>query len=160
MLIKSVRQKINHLFGEFEYNANKAPRDPGHTMGSPVVLATEPITCTLAEVNAGKIIIPEYKNAKLQILDFILKSTGAWAALDNIVIQDTNSSPVVYATLAQAQLTDGAILFPGETGVTMGAGSYGYLTKGKGLKIIKDGSNGTTATNVIIQVTYKYATSL
>lgn len=160
MLIKSVRQKINHLFGEFEYNANKAPRDPGHTMGSPVVLATEPITVALADINAGKIIIPEYKNAKLQILDFTLKCTGNMGGLTNILIQDTNSSPVVYATIAVAGLTDGAILRPGSTNVTMGAGSYGYLTKAKGLRLIKDGSNGTTATNVIIQVTYKYATSL
>jgi len=42
----------------------------------------------------------------------------------------------------------------------MGAGSYGYLTKGKGLRLIKDGSDGTTATDVVVTVTYKYAVSL
>lgn len=153
---KNLDQYFNYIVGAFQTDRGKWPRDPNMVLGSPIVLATDPLTVTLAQINAGKELIPARAGNAIQIINFTVKSTGAWAALTSILIQDTADTPVVVATLAQAQLTDGAILIPGATGVTLGAGFYGTLTRGKALKAIKSGSDGTTATNVIIQVTYKY----
>jgi len=153
---KNLEQYFNYIVGAFQTDRGKWPRDPNMVLGSPLVYATDCITVTLAQVNAGLEIIPARAGNQIQIINFKVKSTGAWAALTSILIQDTADTPVVVATLAQAQLTDGAILVPGSTGVTLGAGFYGPLTRGKALKVVKDGSAGTTATNIIIQVTYKY----
>ncbi len=128
----------------------------GYDPGSALVMAEDVQTVTLAEINAGKVIFPAMPNVQLKITNFCVKSTGAFAALTSILIQDTADTPVVVATLAQAQLTDGAILIPGSTGVTLGAGFSGNLTLGKGLQIIKSGSNGTTATGLDIWFSYKF----
>lgn len=156
---KNVEQRLKYIYGDFDQDRGKWPRDPNLALGSPVAYAIDPVTVTLAEVNAGKTIIPARVGNQLHILNFTVKSTGAFAALTSILIQDTADTPIVVATLAQAQLTDGAILFPGETGVTLGAGFYSALTRGKGLQVIKSGSAGTTATNIIVTVTYKYTHS-
>src|SRR5690606_228565 len=76
---------------------------------------------TLAQVNAGKVLLAVPTGKKAVVLDFIARSNGAFAAGDSI---ELNVGAVEVASLAQAQLTNGAVLVPTATGVTLGAG-YG-----------------------------------
>lgn len=113
-------------------------------------------TVTLAEVNAGKTILPAITGKSYRIVGGYLKSTGAFAALTSIDIEDTNGTPVTVASYAQAQLTDGAEfdLWSTVSGQTKGAGWLAALTLSKGVRVIKKGSDGTTATNVIVCLIY------
>ena len=127
--------------------------------GSPLNLVEDVRTITLAQINAGLTLLPAYPGYQIKVTNFCLKSTGAFAALTSILFQDTADTPVVVATFAQAQLTNGAILVPASTGVTLGAGFSGNCTSGKGLQIIKSGSDGTTATGIDFWFSYKYVNS-
>lgn len=111
---------------------------------------------SLAEINAGKIVLPVITGRQYKIVGGYLKSTGAFAALTSIDIEDTNSSPVQIASYAQAQLTDGAEFNLQSTvsGQTKGAGWLAALTASKGVRVIKKGSNGTTATKVTVILLY------
>ncbi len=100
--------------------------------GTPVNLLT---AAEVLAVGAGK---------KAYILGFFLKVDGATAWTDSsgtvVTIQDDNGSPVVAVSLAKAQLTGNAVLFPGQTGVTLGdAITEGSgLTAEKGIDIVAD----------------------
>lgn len=156
-------QKNSHALLRWITNRSRGvlPRQmSGFDPGSPLVLAEDVQTITLAQINAGKTVFPSIPGLQLKILNFCLKSTGAFAVLDSILFQDLADTPVVIATFAQAQLTNGAILLPGSTGVTLGAGFTGNCTLGKGLQIIKSGTAGTTATGIDFWFTYKYVNSV
>jgi hypothetical protein len=111
---------------------------------------------TIAEVNAGTVVIPAVPGRAIRPLFFRVQPIGgAVGGLDAIVIGDTADTPVVVASFAQAQLAENAVLTSdNETGVTQGAGFQVPLTTGKGVKIYKTGSAGTTATHLNYQVWY------
>lgn len=104
---------------------------------------------TLAEINAGKTILEGVTGVQLRVVNIWLKSNGAFAALTSIQIQESDGSPVI-ATYTQAALTDGAQFNIRTTisGQTAGAGFNAALTSGNGVRIIKVGSDATTATSV------------
>lgn len=109
---------------------------------------------TLAEVNAGKTIIAAVAGKTIIVWYFRALSTGAFAALTDIRLSDTAGTPVDVATLAQAQLTNGAILTShGGTGVTIGT-LGAALTAAAGLQVRKTGSTATTATSITFDVLY------
>lgn len=114
-------------------------------------------TLTIAQVNAGATIIPAVTGKTLRILDYKLVSTGSMTQLTAIVLQDTNTSPVVVTTVAAAGLTNGTIVHPfTATHVTNGAGFLASLTASKGLALAKTGSTETTATGLKVYVVYSY----
>lgn len=108
---------------------------------------------TLAEINAGKIIVPAVAGVTLTPVFFIARVAGTFAVGTSVELEDTNGTPVVVASLAVAQLSNGAVLFPGETGVTLGAGFGVGLTAGKGLAVTATGTH-TTATSITFTVAY------
>lgn len=110
---------------------------------------------TLAQINAGYTVLSGVAGQQIMIVGGRLKSSGAFAALTAIELQESDGSPVI-VTWAQAQLTDGAVfdLRNTITGQTIGAGFGTALTSGKGVVITKTGSAGTTATGVDLIVDY------
>ena len=109
-------------------------------------------TVTLAEVNAGKTLVSVPTGKKAIVTGFSARCNGSFGALTSINLKVGSAS---VAALAQAQLTSGAILFPGETGVTLGA-AFGIAGgDGDDITVDKTGSTGTTATDIKFTVQYQ-----
>lgn len=151
---KNVMQTLNWLLGR-ELSASLSPRVPSFNVGSPLVLSTDRITVTLAQLNAGHTLLPALNGVRYDILDFTILSTGAFETVTAYKIEDTADTPVVVATAAVAALTDGAVIIPGTANVTLGAGFTGPLTMSKGVVINKTGSAGTVGTSLKISLRYK-----
>lgn len=111
------------------------------------------VEVTLAELNAGKTIITGVSGKSIVVLDFNVVCDGAFAALTSAELED-ESATVNVCSIAQAQMTDDAVLFKGATGVTPGVGLAEALTEDEGLVITKTGSDATTATKLTVAVTY------
>lgn len=91
---------------------------------------------TRAQIEAGYTVIPaNVYTEQLIVHNFKLRVNTASVGTSNILLQTTESTPVVIATFANAQLTSGAILRPGDTGVTLGAGFCTKLNPGVGLQL-------------------------
>ncbi len=108
---------------------------------------------SLAELNAGKTIVAAVPGSQIVVTDFNFVMDGAFAALTSAELEDS-SATVNVCSLAQAQMTDDAILFKGATGVTPGVGMAEGLTVSEALVITKTGSDATTATKLTVTVTY------
>src|SRR3954466_2088818 len=80
---------------------------------------------TLAQLNAGFVLIPPDASKTIIVVDVLVVTTGIFAGLTDIRISDTAASPIDIITIAQAQATNGArFTDAGGTGVTFGAGGY------------------------------------
>ena len=89
-------------------------------------------------------IVQPMADRSITVVDGWLRSTGAPGAATAIVVEGTDGTDVISA--AVAQMSNGEICRPGETGIT--ASAIGTtLTKGAGLRIVKTGSalTGTTS---------------
>lgn len=114
---------------------------------------TVQVAVSLAELNAGKTIIAAVPATQIVVTDFNIVCDGAFAALTSAELEDS-SATINVCVLAQAQMTDDAILTKGVTGVTLGVGTGEGITSGEALVITKTGSDATTATGLIVTVTY------
>jgi len=107
-------------------------------------------TVTTAEIVAGKTLIPAIVGRQITPLRYFVKSTGDFSigGGTNVVIQDTNATPVIITTIAKAALTDGAKISSNVAvaNVTDGAGMLAPLTVSKGIAIPASAgiSNGTS----------------
>jgi hypothetical protein len=109
---------------------------------------------TVAQINAGITVVAAEPGLTIKATDFYMKAIGgAVGAVTTIDIKDTAASPVTVGTCAQAQLTENAILRAGATG-TVHTNLGEALTAGKGLQVVKNGSDITTATHVIVCIDY------
>ncbi|MCK5602419.1 hypothetical protein KAR91_11130 [Candidatus Pacearchaeota archaeon] len=114
---------------------------------------TAQVSVSLAELNAGKVIIPAVTGKQIVVLDFNIVCDGSFAALTSAELEDSSAS-VNVCSLAQAQMTDDAVLTKGITGVTLGVGIAEGLTVSESLDITLTGATATTATGLIVVVTY------
>lgn len=112
------------------------------------------VTCTLAELNAGKTLIAGASGKTITIVEIAAKVAGAFAAVTSYDVQDTADSPVAIASFAVAGLTDGAMKRAGDANVTLGAGHMAALTADKGVRVVKNGSSGTGGTSITFRVLY------
>jgi hypothetical protein len=113
---------------------------------------------SLAQVNAGFTLVAANAAQTLKVTHVLLTSVGGTTgACTGVLIEDTNSSPVVALTALAAALTSGTPVDETIGSVTPGAGfAPATLTAGKGIQIIKDGSTAcTTATSYNVIVFYK-----
>jgi hypothetical protein len=112
------------------------------------------VTVTLAELNAGKVIIPAIPGRTIKVWQYFIQSTGAFAAATDVRLQDSAVSPVVITTALIAALTNGAKISSEVVvaNVTDGAGFTGSLTLGKGVSIAKTGSAATTGTSLRVKI--------
>ena len=90
----------------------------------------------------------------IYITHIIIKNTGATAWTDStatkVLVQDTNSSPVVVIDVAKAAITNAAVITMDTANVTKGAGLAG-LTAGKGL-VAKPDASFAAGTDLLITV--------
>jgi hypothetical protein len=103
-------------------------------------------------VNAGKTLVAVPAGKKAIVTNFVARSSGAFGALTSVdlLVGATN-----VASFAQAQLTNGAVLAPASTGVTLGAGFGIAGADGADITVGKTGSTGTTATSITLTVSYQ-----
>ncbi len=113
-------------------------------------------TVTLAEVNAGKTVLPPTKGGfQYFAYAFSFIPNGSFAGLTTIVLQTTETVPVVIASLAQANADNNNYTDQNAVGITLGAGFQVVLTEGVGIEVAKTGSAGTTATDILVTVSYR-----
>lgn len=109
-------------------------------------------SATLAEINAGKVLLAGASGITLTVLDVKAVVDGSFAACTSVGLQDTEASPVSIASLAVAALTDGAVLNEASSNVTMGAGYLGALTEGEGIEVVNVGDPATTGTGITFRI--------
>lgn len=112
------------------------------------------VTVTLAQINAGLVLIPGVAGKKLRVMAVTQRVLGNFASGTNVELESTNASPVAVVTTAEAGLTDGAFLFSGDTHNTIGAGFFADLGSGDGLKVINNGSAQTGGTSITYGIVY------
>jgi len=112
------------------------------------------VTATLAEINAGKVIVPAVAGKQLLITSYIARVSGTFATGTAVILQSSNASPVLVTTLAEAGLTNGAVLTVGSANTTLGAGFGIALGAGDSLRVVNSGSAQTGGTNITFTITY------
>lgn len=122
-----------------------------------VIQATKEITvtATLAQINAGLTLIPGVTGKAINVTDFIARVTGAFATGTAVLLESTNATPVVAVTLAEAGLTNGAVLVPGSANTTLGAGFGAPMGSGDGLQVANSGTAQTGGTSITFTITYQ-----
>lgn len=113
------------------------------------------VTATLAQINAGLVLLPGITGKKITISNYIARVSGNFATGTAVILEDTNGTPVVVTTLAEAGLTTGAILLPSSSNTTLGAGFAAALTAGAGLQVVNSGSAQTGGTSITFTLTYQ-----
>lgn len=109
---------------------------------------TVTVSSTLAEINAGKVLLPAVAGKKITIVDYTARVTGAFATGTSVIIESTNGTPVLVSTIAEAGLTNGAILKPTSANTTLGAGFSVPLGSGDGLQVVNSGAAQTGGTKI------------
>ena len=105
-------------------------------------------SATVAEVNAGKIIIPDCPSRVITVVDGWLRAIGGAAGTaTGVYIQDTAAAATSIIEWLVAALTQNAVARVGASNVTSTyAGTA--CTRDKGLQIIKHGGDVDTATSI------------
>ena len=124
---------------------------------SPSVVQELEVTATLAQINAGLVLITGRANQTITVLNYVARVSGTFATGTSILLQSTNATPVVVATIAEAALTNNAVLLPSSANTTLGAGFAAALGSGDGLQLINGGSPQTAGTSVALTITYRQA---
>ncbi len=115
------------------------------------------VTATLAELNAGKVLIAAAGSQAITVTDYIARINGSsFTTGTNIILESTNGTPVVVSTIAEAGLTSGSILTPGSANTTLGAGFGIAMGAGDGLKVVSTGTQAV-GTSITFTITYKQA---
>ena len=111
------------------------------------------VAVSLAELKAGKTLIAAVTGKQIVVTNFVAVMNGSFEALTTADLEDSSGN-VVVAKLAQAQMTDNAVLTPGITGAALGVGMGEGLTVSEALVIVNTGTDATTATGMTIALTY------
>ncbi len=114
------------------------------------------VSATLAEINAGKILIPAIPNHYIVVVDFLAVVTGTFTTATSV---DLVSDSVNIASFPIAGVTNNAKLIPESAGTTLGAG-YEPLTMqtaalGDPVSVTKTGSNAAGGTSILFRLKYK-----
>ena len=116
---------------------------------------TARVTATLAEINAGKTIVPASGSKQIRVVNYAARVVGTFGANTSVDLQSGTTGTKVTA-LGVAGLTNGAILQPSSSNTTLGAGFAADLEAGETLKVVNVGSAATTATSITFTVSYVY----
>lgn len=120
------------------------------TQETPVLRKT--VTATLAEVNAGKTIIPGEAGTTFRIHDINLVNSGTMAGATSIdVIEVSGGATTVASTIASMPIagfgTSGSLFTTGLSSVTLGAGYMAPTTAGNPVKVKSIGNAATGSTS-------------
>jgi len=126
----------------------------GCTVASGTIVQAAHNVVLLAEVNAGKTVLPAVPNAKYRILAIRAQAAGAFAALTLLRVM---SSEVVVVSYTQAVLLDGSVFTTDNVivGQTLGAGFNVDLAVNTAITVDKTGSAATTATSESFTIMYQ-----
>ncbi len=131
-----------------------APPFDNRILGNPIAKVVSG-TCTVAAVNGGTCIpLADAASRTITVTHFDIVAAGSAATCTGIFLEDTNGTPVVIATLAAATLTSGAHNVPLAATLGVGFGAGSGLTTGKGVQIIKNGSDCGTTTAFKYTINY------
>lgn len=123
---------------------------------TPTQIKTASFTATLAQINAGLILIPGVAGKKITISNVIARVVGAFATGTSVELESSTTA-VAVETIAEAALTNGAVLFPTSANVTLGAGFAAALPVGEGVSVANNGSAQTAGTSITYTITYSQA---
>lgn len=112
------------------------------------------VSATLAEINAGKVLIAAAVGQKITVTNYTARVTGAFATGTSVELESTNGTPVAVSTIAEAGLTNGAVLTPASANTTLGAGYAAPLGTGDGLQVVNNGSAQTGGTKIDFTISY------
>lgn len=112
------------------------------------------VVATLAQINAGLVLIPGVSGKKITVTDYTARVIGAFTTGTSVELESTNASPVAVSTVAEAALTNGAILKPTSANTTLGAGFAIPLGSGDGLQVVNNGSAQAGGTSITFNITY------
>lgn len=113
------------------------------------------VTATLAEINAGKELLPAIAGVQYEITSLHVLVTGAFATLTDVRISTSETVPTDILTILQAQLGDG-VKHSHLTGTnTLGSAFWAALAANYGVQIRKTGSTGTVGTSITVRIGYK-----
>lgn len=130
----------------------RTPQLSQNASGSTV--KSQSFTVTLAQINAGAVLISGIAGKKITVTDYTFRVNGAsFAGGTNILLESTNGTPVVVSTIAEAGLVTTAVLKPTSANTTLGAGFSIPLGTGDGLQIASTGTQ-TTATGANVTLSY------
>lgn len=107
---------------------------------------------SLAQLNADHTLIEGVVGKQIVISDITVRCSGTFDDLTSAIIQDEDGDAIF--TMAQAQMSDDAILFKGETGVTLGEKFGTNVDAGKDVEIVVDGDDATGGTGLFISILY------
>lgn len=111
------------------------------------------VTATLAQINAGLVLIPAIAGKIITVNDFIERVNGNFATGTSVVLQSSATS-VVVETTAEAGLVNNAILSFGSANVTAGAGYGAPLPVGEGLSVANVGAAQTAGVSITFNISY------
>lgn len=114
---------------------------------------TARVTATLAELNAGKVLIAGTATKQIRVVDYTARVVGAFTTTTSADLQSETTGTKVTA-LGVAGLTNGAVLQPASANTTIGAGFAADLEVGEGLKVVNTGSAAAGGTSITFTVSY------
>jgi len=117
------------------------------------VTRTAVVVATLAEINAGKVLIPAVAGKRIRVTDLTARVTGAFATGTSVDVQ-SGTTAVKVSVMAEAGLTNGAVLKPGDANATRGTGYAANLPAGEALSVANVGSAQTGGTSIQYTITY------
>lgn len=118
---------------------------------------TARVTATLAEIIAGKVIVPAVTGKKIRVLHWSIRCAGNAAGATGVKLLDDNDTPVEVTAVVTAGLGTGVHVLPWTaTHVTNGAGYRADLTTAKNLLLKSYGNELTGTTSMIATVEYVY----
>jgi len=110
-------------------------------------------TVTLAQLNAGKVLVAGITGYTLTPIYYKIVVNGTAGGSGNVVLEDTAGSPVVITTVTEAGLAGILTSEAAASGKTDGAGLYAALTSGNGIQIPASASL-TTLTSLTVVIDY------
>lgn len=122
--------------------------------GAANVVKTVNVTATLAQINAGLVLVPGATGKKVTVTNVVQRVLGNFATGTSVNLQSDATSVIVESS-AEAALTTGSVLTSAPTAnVTLGAGFATPLPTGEGLKVVNIGAAQTAGTSIQFTVSY------
>ena len=121
------------------------------------LVKTATVVATLAQINAGLVLIAGAGAQKITVLDVVARVLGTFATGTSVELESTNGTPVAVLTYAEAAIAGTAVVYPSSANVTSGAGMGIALGAGDGLQVVNNGSAQTGGTSITFIITYTQA---
>ena len=116
-------------------------------------LKTINVTATLAQINAGLVLIPAATGKKITVTNYVARVLGTFLTGTSVELE-SGTTAVAVTTLAEAGLTTGAVLLPSSGNITLGAGFAAALPASENLSVVNNGTAQTGGTSIQFTITY------